>query len=131
MASTPKTKTNLLADEAMKHLLHNATPAHLIDLVAEAREDKSRAEAAEKFLMEALKARLVDSRGNPTPMTDTNKMSFNGQTFKGENYDLTFKAVSQERIDTALLRAQYPKAAEECSKTIDMVQAKFTKKTEG
>lgn len=128
MAREPK--KNLLDDQAMKNLLHNATATHLIDLVAEAREDKAKAEAAEKFLMEALKARLVDRNGNPIPMTDENKMSFDGLTFKGEVYEMTFKAVTQERIDTARLRADYPKAAEDCSKQVHMVQARFEKKKE-
>lgn len=126
MASTPK--KNLLDDQAMKNILHNATPAHLIDLVAEAREDKSRAEAAEKFLMEALKARLEDSHGQRTPMTDANKMKFDGKSYQGERYTMTFTASYQSRIDTATLRAKYPDAAEECSKDVKMIQARFVKK---
>lgn len=129
MAKAPtKTKTNLLDDAAMKNLLHNATPAHLIDLVAEAREDKARAEAAEKFLMEALKARLTDKEGNPTPMTDTNKMKFDGKSFEGENYVLTFKDSSQTRLDTDAIRSKYPEVADKCSKFIPVIQAKFIKK---
>lgn len=120
-----KPKDNLLDSADMQRLLHNATPAHLIDLVAEARNDKKKAEEAEKFLMEALKARLVDKDGIPTPMTDNNKDTFAGKTFKGELFEVTFKYVTQLRLDGEAIRTNYPEIADECSKHIGMIQASF------
>lgn len=117
MANKPKREAPNLA---------NATQEFLIDEIASLRDQMKDLEYLEGVYKEALKPRLHDGKGNPTPLTESNKEAMDGQVFKGNHNLMEIKYVAQARFDSKAFQTDHPDLYKQYAKTIDFNQFKFT-----